>query len=477
MGPHLAVRRGATIGSPPGSAPGRSALASEASEVMLPPDQEDPNDDRDEDADDLTGFGCTAPTPLDIDMALENERQTGRRTPGVLVLDGDAVMLGLQCRMLRSLGVHRVSTAGSAEAALALLARRHPPIDLILCDLAMPGMDGVEFLSRLNADGFAGSVILVSGEGPRMIHSVRKLLEGSRLRVLGALEKPARRKPLEALLKAWEAPLPVPPAPGAAYDRSELQAAVQAEQWLLHFQPKVEVQSGRLAGVEALLRWNHPRDGELPPERFIALAEECGLIDTMTDWVVGTALRQVARWQAGGSSVPVSINVSMSSLASPGFARRLGERVRACSVAPKSITLEVSERRLMSPERVPLENLIRLRLQRFGLAIDDFGTGHSSLAQLRDVPFTELKIDEGFVHGARSNPIIRPILDCGVGLAKRLGMVSVAEGVQTEEDWQLVREVGCEQAQGWFIGPPMPGDQLFVWQAHWQSRLRERKAS
>jgi EAL domain-containing protein (putative c-di-GMP-specific phosphodiesterase class I) len=448
---------------------------------MLPPDHaqpdERPDDDRAEDADDLAGFGCTAPTPLDIDMALENERQTGRRTPGVLVLDGDAVMLGLQCRMLRSLGVHRVSTAASAEAALALLARRHPPIDLILCDLAMPGMDGVEFLSRLNADGFAGSVILVSGEGARMIQSVRKLLEGSRLRVLGALEKPARRKALEALLKVWETPPPPPAASHAAYDCGELQAAVQGAQWLLHYQPKVEVQSGRLAGVEALLRWNHPRDGELPPERFIALAEECGLIDTMTDWVFGAALAQVARWQAGGLKVPVSINVSMSSLASPDFAQRLCERVRASGLSEGDITLEVSERRLMSPERVPLENLIRLRLRRFGLAIDDFGTGHSSLAQLRDVPFTELKIDQGFVHGARSNPVIRPILDCGVGLARRLGMVSVAEGVQTEEDWQLVREVGCEQAQGWFIGPPMPGDQLVAWEAHWQSRLRVRKAS
>jgi EAL domain-containing protein (putative c-di-GMP-specific phosphodiesterase class I)/ActR/RegA family two-component response regulator len=444
---------------------------------MLPPDHAEPDEDRDEDADDLSGFGCTAPTPLDIDMALENERQTGRRTPGVLVLDDDAVMLGLQCRMLRSLGVHRVSTAVSAEAALALLARQHPPIDLILCDLAMRGMDGVEFLSRLNVDGFAGSVILVSGEGARMIQSVRKLLEGSRLRVLGALEKPARRKALEALLKVWESPPPPPAAPRAAYDPSELQAAVQAGQWLLHYQPKVEVQSGRLAGVEALLRWNHPRDGELPPERFIALAEACGLIDTMTDWVFGAALGQVARWHAGGLKVPVSINVSMSSLASPDFAQRLCERVRGSGLSEKDITLEVSERRLMSPERVPLENLIRLRLRRFGLAIDDFGTGHSSLAQLRDVPFTELKIDQGFVHGARSNPVIRPILDCGVGLARRLGMVSVAEGVQTEEDWQLVREVGCEQAQGWFIGSPMPGEQLVAWQAHWQSRLRVRKAS
>ena len=133
--------------------------------------------------------------------------------------------------------------------------------------------------------------------------------------------------------------------------------------------------------------------------------------------------------------------------------------------------LEVTESRLMSPSRIPMESLVRLRMQGFGLSIDDFGTGHSSLAQLRDVPFTELKIDRGFVTGAHHNQIIRPILDGSVGIAKRLGMRSVAEGVETEEDWHVLREVGCDLAQGWFIGRPLVPDRLPVWLEQWRSRL------
>jgi len=124
----------------------------------------------------------------------------------------------------------------------------------------------------------------------------------------------------------------------------------------------------------------------------------------------------------------------------------------------------------MSPSPVPLENLVRLRLQRFDLSIDDFGTGHSSLAQLRDVPFTELKVDRGFVKGARHDQIIRPMLEGSIGIAKRLGMVVVSEGVETEDDWHLLREIGCDLAQGWFIGRPMSEEQIPRWLTHWRSR-------
>ena len=124
----------------------------------------------------------------------------------------------------------------------------------------------------------------------------------------------------------------------------------------------------------------------------------------------------------------------------------------------------------MSP--APLESLVRLRMQRFGLSIDDFGTGHSSLAQLRDVPFTELKIDRGFVHGARHNQLIRPILEGSIALAQRLGLQAVAEGVETQDDWALLREIGCDMAQGYFVGRPMPGDQLGDWLAEWQTKRR-----
>ena len=172
----------------------------------------------------------------------------------------------------------------------------------------------------------------------------------------------------------------------------------------------------------------------------------------------------------------VAVNLSMENLRAPDFARRVTAIARDTWAMPQDVILEITESRLMSPMPIPLESLVRLRLQRFGLSIDDFGTGHSSLAQLRDVPFTELKVDRGFVQGARHNQIIRPILEGSIGIARRLGIQSVAEGVETEDDWQLLREIDCDQAQGYFIGRPMAADRVDEWLELWEAR-RERLVS
>ena len=236
---------------------------------------------------------------------------------------------------------------------------------------------------------------------------------------------------------------------------------------MLHYQPKVDLRTGALIGAEALVRWNHPVHGLVYPDRFIGLAEECGAIGPLTNWVLQASLAQLALWHQEGLPIHMAVNVSMENLRTPGFARKVSELVHHSCLSPQDLMLEVTESRIMAMSSAPLETLVRLRMQRFGLSIDDFGTGHSSLAQLRDVPFTELKIDRGFVHGARQNQLIRPILEGSLGIAQRLGLQTVAEGVETEDDWALLREFGCDIAQGYFIGRPMPGDGLHAWLADW----------
>jgi EAL domain-containing protein (putative c-di-GMP-specific phosphodiesterase class I)/CheY-like chemotaxis protein len=397
------------------------------------------------------------------------------RQPRILLVDDDAFMLGLQARMLRSMGYRQVDAVGNAQTALTALQDGSLNSDVIVCDLNMPGMDGVEFLQALNARQHVVGVILLSGEGARIMHTVQKLLGGGHLTVLGSLEKPAQPEALRALLEGWRPAHAEPAArtPAPAVTGAEIHRANLNREWVLHFQPKVHLLTGVLTGVEALVRWNHPERGLLFPDSFIATAEDCGAIDALTDRVLQGSIEQLARWSAEGLKLQIAVNVSMDNLRAPGFARHVGALARDAGVSPQDVTLEITESRAMSPSPAPLESLVRLRLQRFKLSIDDFGTGHSSLAQLRDVPFTELKVDRGFVHGALRNQIIRPMLEGSIGIAKRLGMVSVAEGVETEEDWRLLREIDCDIAQGYFIGRPMPAERLMAWNLEWQGRCRD----
>jgi len=393
--------------------------------------------------------------------------------PGILLVDDHPFMLGVQKQLLEGVGYRRTGAAASATSALAMMRADPKAVDVLVCDLNMPGMDGIEFLQILNAEGFGGGVILLSGEGSRVLQTVQTLLGRGKLVILGALEKPAAAGALRDLIEGWKSTASPRAAQrqDPAFGEAELRAAHAGTEWTLHYQPKVALGDGSLASVEALLRWNHPTQGLVMPGRFIELAERCGLIDAMTTWALREALGQVGRWRDHGLHTRVAVNVSMASLEAPEFAQRVGDIVRETGMAPQDLILEVTESQLISSSAIPLENLVRLRIQRIGLSIDDFGTGHSSLAQLRDVPFTELKVDRGFVDGAHANPVTRSILEGSIGIARRLGMQSVAEGVETVEDWRLLQQLGCDLAQGYFVSRPLAADQLAAWHADWHGRF------
>jgi EAL domain-containing protein (putative c-di-GMP-specific phosphodiesterase class I) len=395
----------------------------------------------------------------------------GSLQPRILVLDDDPFALDLISEMLRSVGYTSVATSARAQATLVSLHRDPQAAEVILCDINMPGMDGIEFLQRLNASAWEGTVILLSGEGARVMQSVLELLAGGRLTILGLLEKPVARQALQALLGRWQPyRAPAPAAERLHIDAAELHAANRHRQWVLHYQPIVKLRTGELERWEALIRWNHPRHGLLYPDRFIGLAEDCGAVDAMTEWVLQGAMQQLVHWRAQGLEGRVAVNVSMENLRSPHFVRRIVALARETGASPRDVTLEVGETHLITHSTAPLESLVRLRMQRFGLAIDDFGSGPSSLSRLCNVPFTELKIDRRFVAGARGNTIILPILEGSVGIARRLGMGTVAVGVESMDDWELLREIGCDCAQGWFVGRPMPAERIEAWISDWESR-------
>jgi len=220
-----------------------------------------------------------------------------------------------------------------------------------------------------------------------------------------------------------------------------------------------------------LVRWQHPAHGLLFPDSFVATAEAEGLIDELTQNVLDLAVMQMQRWRQAGRAVKVAVNVSMDNLARLDFPERVLEAAARGGVTPTDLMLEVTETRLMRDARAALDILTRLRLKQIRLSIDDFGTGHSSLAQLRDIPFDELKIDRGFVHGSREQPTQRAIFRASVDMAHELGMAAVAEGVEDQADWDFVHAAGCDVAQGYFIGRPMPAAELPDWAAAWRARF------
>ena len=394
--------------------------------------------------------------------------------PGVLLVDDEPFQLRLMERQLDKLGVGPVHACESATAALAWLDGRHTPALLVMVDLNMPGMDGVELIRHLAERRFAGAIALVSGADTRLLETGTKLAAAYQLNVLSYLHKPVQPDALRDLVARWRTFIPRDVQKQTKlYVARDLRRALDADELVLHYQPKVSLRDGTLLGVEALVRWQHPTDGLLYPDSFIGVAESGGLIDPLTVCVLSKAMAQSRRWRDAGLRLRMAVNISMRNLARLDFPEVVLAEVQRHGVAPGDVVLEVTESTLMQDSRAPLDILTRLRLKGIGLSIDDFGTGHSSLAQLRDIPFDELKIDRGFVHGNVDRPTQRAIFAASLEMAHQLKMNVVAEGVEDRTDWDFARDAGCDVAQGYFIARPMEGDALVAWAAAWRRRHLE----
>ena len=393
----------------------------------------------------------------------------------ILVLDDDAFILKTVSHALGRLGHTQVVTTSSASQALTLLRDEGDAIDLVLCDLNMPEMDGIEFLRELADHGFAGGVALISGENPRTLKIAEDLARARKLTVIGVIEKPIRAEALEALLAQWQTdpqevfsldPPPVTP--------KELQRGIEAGEFVAFFQPQIELATGWVAAVEALARWKRPGKGMLLPDAFIPVAEHHGLIGQLTERIMADALSNMAAWRSRGLQLRMALNISVENLKELDFPDRVLARILAAGVSPASVILEITESRFMANPVAAMDTLARLRLKRIRLSIDDFGTGYASLAQLRDIPFDELKVDRTFVRGAAQDEAARTILEASIALGQRLGMAAVAEGVNSQGDWDRVARLGCHLAQGNFIAQPMPGADIPAWVDAWNARHAHR---
>ncbi len=406
-------------------------------------------------------------------MEMQTELSPLIRQAGVLVVDDSAVQRRNAVELFRGMGVEQLYEAADGHDALKLLRILQPTPAVILLDLEMPGMDGIETAQQLVKEENCPSLLIASSAETSILNAVGGMAEALGLPLLGTLRKPLTRQSLTLALAHFEGAhvKGVCNAPPPQVEVPALTQALQQRQIIPYYQPKIRLTDGAVAGLEALARWRMPDGKLIPPVSFIDVAEKNGLIDELTLVILDQVLQDLVRWHALGFNPTVAINVSAPSLSDRGFGNAIIERVAAANIPPASIVLEITESALVGDLAAALGTLGRLRLKGFGLSIDDYGTGFSSMQQLSRLPFSELKLDGSFVRHSPDKWQLRTILEAALGMGQRLGLSTVAEGVETQKELALIYQLGCQYAQGYLIDPPMPGGDLPAWVADNSDRL------
>jgi len=389
---------------------------------------------------------------------------TDKRGSTALVVDDNKLMRDFLCFALRQAGLVAVQSAEDGRRAIELIAADPGAFDIILCDLQMPEMDGVEVLRHLADSGYTGGIVLVSAEDHRVVKTAESFAQVRGLNVLGIIHKPATADAVADAVRRYSQPgLHKEGQAMPDVSRGELKTAIADGEIVTWFQPKIDVKTREVQGVETLARWCHREKGMIPPGIFVDMAENCQMIDALTEAIITQALHWGGVWQKRGLDLALSINVSMDNLHRLDFPDWLAAVAGDAGMPTNQLTLEVTETRLIKDLGASLDILTRLRLKGVGLSIDDFGTGYASLEHLKRIPFDELKVDRAFVHGASTDGTARAILESSISLAKQLNMSVVAEGVEQPEDWALIETLGCDMAQGFLVAAPMDAHTFDDW--------------
>ncbi len=385
-----------------------------------------------------------------------------------MILEGHEFQREIGTHVLKMCGASEVIEAATGTEAIAFLETRSEPLDIMVCDLNMPGMDGLEFLRHIGLRRSGVSVILASGMDADIIRAAEMMARSYGVKIIGTVQKPlSEGKLLPLILMHFGQSLIPPRARAKAMPVEDIRAAIAKRQFEPFFQPKVHMHNCQIAGVEALMRWRHPTLGLIQPGSFIPVMEANNLISEVTFSLVEQALTACSQWRREGLDTTVAVNLSVDSLRDTTLPDKLSNMVASAGLHPESFTIEVTETVAITDLGHSLETLARLRMRGFGLSFDDYGTGFSSMQQLTRMPFSEIKIDQVFVTGAARQDVLQALLGTIITMAKRLRLRSVAEGVETEQDWQVVARLGCDVAQGNFIGKPMPANELVTWYHNW----------
>ncbi|NIY74626.1 EAL domain-containing response regulator [Thalassospira sp. HF15] len=367
----------------------------------------------------------------------------------ILVIDDETDMSEFVADAVTAIGHNAVAVSDADDFVRAYSTA----FDVIILDLFMPKLDGIEIIRFLHENRSHASLVLMSGKDKSILHSASELASERNMEVLGVLEKPFTIDQLEAILDKFIPHAHRQKAPPSDIPTEQgLRRGIADHEFFLVYQPQFDLNTGMISGVEALLRWQHPVRGLIHPGLFIPLAEQSGLINNLTEYVLEEAMSQMARWR--DHDITMSINVSPTTVVDLDMPEKLDEMIKARDIAPEKIIIELTETAIMENVGSYMDILTRLRMKNFGLSIDDFGIGYSSMQQLVRVPFNELKIDQSFIRQAVTDRECQAVTQMSMSLAHGLNMRVVAEGIENQETYDWLKSMGCEIGQGFHMARP-----------------------
>jgi EAL domain-containing protein (putative c-di-GMP-specific phosphodiesterase class I)/CheY-like chemotaxis protein len=380
----------------------------------------------------------------------------------IVLIDDDRVVGEIVSALAKAMGLQCDITRTSDE----FFSRVGPDTTLILLDLVMPDMDGIEILRLLGERNCRAQIILMSGINIRVIETAKKLAQSHGLTVVGHLQKPFPIGQLQDLLGATLASdthADQKVEQQIAIPDEDLHRAFERDEFVLYYQPQINIATGVVTGVEALSRWEHPELGLVFPDNFISRIETLGLMDRFCWITAERALNEVRQFSSVAGYLPrLAINVSVSSLRDLKFPDIFMNLARKYDFPAERIVLEITESGLMEFS-LALDVLTRLRMRNFQLSIDDFGTGYSMMRQLQNVPAIELKIDKTFVQHMHANHADLVMVEKIIEMGHELDMEVIAEGVETEDQLELLRVKGCDGVQGYFFSRALPPVEILRW--------------
>lgn len=379
----------------------------------------------------------------------------------VLIIDDDQRICRLIKRVADDLGIESFAIDNPELFEPANLDFEP---NVIFMDLQMPRLDGVELIRKLADQHSKAAIILASGMDKSVIETTEELGKSLGLNMAGFLQKPIDIDKATAIMERQFESVPIKAHKATKVTGEELKNAIEQNELVVHYQPQIHLASGKIVGLEALVRWQHPEHDLLFPDVFIPLAEQNkDLIELLTYSVLNNVLQCSTLKKEITSDFNVSINLSTTMLHDLSLPDKVTKMLAEHDFDPDRLIVEITESGAMEDPALTMDILTRLRLKNIRLSIDDFGTGFSSLVQLYRMPFNEIKVDKSFVMKAMDDEEAATIVRTTIELGHGLGLEVVAEGVEDKETFNWLKELGCDIGQGYYISRPVDADNLESW--------------